>query len=294
MSTGRSNNNNNNDNDNMDNYHHNDDTNGGGVALGGGCFNAGRAIIQNDDQQQHQQREREQQATTIFMENQADNKVVNLTRNSPSYASSQNESWRVNNSNNNNNSFGGYCSESDDDINYCDLNPSEKEKFVKYMQIDGMTLEEASSRVLHERSLGINIITNMEPPNPGGPPAKRSSSKKQQQKPSLIVSQHQPEFRSEVMEDGETMVHHEIPKQQQKFRHSARSIINPCSSNNLNLLNGVVDDSTNTTTKSNYNNVLQQPRAMVLSEASSQVSSSYSYDDRDFAKALEEDSNAMA
>jgi hypothetical protein len=306
---------------------------------GGSCFNlGGRAIIENDDDQhqQKQQREqqdggigggncfnlggraitkndanhkREQQATTIFMENQADNQVVNLTRNSPSYAS-RNESWRVNNMNNNNGMGGygigyGYGSE-EDDINYCDLNTSEKEKFVKFMQIDGMTLEEASLRVLHERSLGINITTNMDPPpRPSSPPKRSRSSSK----PSSIVSQHQPVFRSEVMADGETMVHHEIPKeqqrqqqqqkQQQQQRHSSRSIINPCSSNNLNLLKGIVDDDTttnNATANSNNNNNLLQQSAMVLSkvEASSQVSSSYSYDDRDFTNALDEDLYAMA
>ncbi|OEU09892.1 hypothetical protein FRACYDRAFT_248142 [Fragilariopsis cylindrus CCMP1102] len=278
----------------------------GGIG-GRSCFTlGGRAIIQKDDN--HQKREqRAQQATTIFMENQADNQVVNLTRNSPSYAS-RNESWRVNNMNHNNGTGGygigyGYGSE-EDDINYCDLNTSEKEKFVKFMQIDGMTLEEASLRVLHERSLGINITTNMDPPpRPSSPPKRSRSSSK----PSSIVSQHQPVFRSEVMADGETMVHHEIPKeqqhQQQQQRYSSRSIINPCSSNNLNLLNGIVDDNTtpnnataNSNSNNNSNNNLLQQSAMVLSkvEASSQVSSSYSYDDRDFAKALDEDLYAMA
>jgi hypothetical protein len=282
----------------------------GGIG-GRSCFTlGGRAIIQKDDN--HQKREqRAQQATTIFMENQADNQVVNLTRNSPSYAS-RNESWRVNNMNHNN-GIGGYgigygYGNEEEDINYCDLNTSEKEKFVKFMQIDGMTLEEASLRVLHERSLGINITTNMDPPpRPSSPPKRSRSSSK----PSSIVSQHQPIFRSEVMADGETMVHHEIPKeqqhqqqqQQQQQRYSSRSIINPCSSNNLNLLNGIVDDNTttnNATANSNGNNSsnnnLLQQSAMVLSkvEASSQVSSSYSYDDRDFAKALDEDLYAMA
>jgi hypothetical protein len=280
----------------------------GGIG-GGSCFNlGGRAITKKDDHQKQ-----EQQATTIFMENQADNQVVNLTRNSPSYAS-RNESWRVNNMNHNNGIGGygigyGYGSE-EEDINYCDLNTSEKEKFVKFMQMDGMTLEEASLRVLHERSLGINITTNMDPPpRPSSPPKRSRSSSK----PSSIVSQHQPVFRSEVMADGETMVHHEIPteqqhqqqqqKQQQQQRHSSRSSINPCSSNNLNLLKGIVDDDTttniataNSNGNNNSNNDLLQQSAMVLSkvEASSQVSSSYSYDDRDFAKALDEDLYAMA
>merc|ERR1712238_181696 len=57
--------------------------------------------------------------------------------------------------------------EDDEEQDYCDLTPIEKKTFVTYMK-SGMTLEEASSQVLLERSLGTNITTNLGQTPSGG------------------------------------------------------------------------------------------------------------------------------
>ena len=173
----------------------------------------------------------------------------------------------------------------DEDKLYNDLDKMEKEKIATYMQ-QGLTLEEASRRVLYERNT----------PNHNIPYWKRQQ---QVVHPKTEVPLGGPsQLQTEVMKDSQPKVHGDriingggkgIGGSGRPSNSSSNALLlNPCSSSNLNVLKNVADDDTKDNVTTIVSEAQQHHSPMVISDAVSNVSSSYTYTNSEFARAVEE------
>lgn len=150
----------------------------------------------------------------------------------------------------------------------------------------GLTLEEASRRVLYERNT----------PNHNIPYWKRQQ---QVVHPKTEVPLGGPsQLQTEAMKDSQPKVHGDriidgggkgIGGSGRPSNSSSNALLlNPCSSSNLNVLKNVADDDAKDNVTTIVSEAQQHQSPMVISDAVSNVSSSYTYTNSEFARAVEE------